>query len=157
LAKGLAGGFPIGAAWMSDKVAPYFQPGSHGSTFGGNPMACAAALSVIEVIEMEGLLERVRVKSQKYHQDLQQLVQQFPNTFEGFRGQGYLMGLVLKDNPATLIEQLRGNGLLTVPAAGNVIRLLPPLTVSAQELQTSLDILQKTLSSSPLLESIPTS
>ncbi len=157
LAKGLGGGFPIGAAWFSPKVASLFQPGSHGSTFGGNPMACAAALSVIQIIENEGILQQVAELSSQYHQKLNELVEQFPDTFTGFRGQGYLMGLVLRDNPMPLIEQLRENGLLTVSAAGNVLRLLPPLTVSEAELQTSLDILQKTLSSSPSLESIPTS
>ena len=157
LAKGLGGGFPIGAAWMSPKVSSLFQPGSHGSTFGGNPMACAAALAVIQIIDEAGILKQVRKQSQTYHQQLGLLVEQYPQTFEGFRGQGYMMGLVLRDNPAALIEQLRSNGLLTVPAAGNVLRLLPPLTVSSQELQTSLDILHKTLSSSPSLESIPTS
>ena len=157
MAKGLGGGFPIGAAWFSSKVSSLFQPGSHGSTFGGNPMACAAALAVIRIIEKNGILEKVQEQSTKYHQQLNQLVEQYPQTFHGFRGKGYMMGLVLRDNPSSLIEHLRSNGLLTVPAAGNVLRLLPPLTVSAQELQTSLDILHQTLSSSPALESIPTS
>lgn len=157
MAKGLGGGFPIGAAWFSSKVSSLFQPGSHGSTFGGNPMACAAALAVIRIIEKDGILEKVQEQSTKYHQQLNQLVKQYPQTFHGFRGKGYMMGLVLRDNPSSLIEHLRSNGLLTVPAAGNVLRLLPPLTVSAQELQASLDILHQTLSSSPALESIPTS
>ena len=147
LAKGLGGGFPIGAAWMNPKAADLFKPGSHGSTYGGNPMACAAALSVIETIEQEQLLRNVQTLSAQYHQQLQDLVLQFPNIFDSFRGEGFLMGLVLKDSPVPIIEQLRDNGLLTVPAAGNVLRLLPPLNVTGDELQTSLDILQKTLSS----------
>ena len=145
LAKGLGGGFPIGAAWMNTKAAALFKPGSHGSTYGGNPMACAAALSVINTIEKDALLQNVQKLSAEYHQQLQGLVQQFPRIFDTFRGEGFLMGLVLKDSPAPMIEQLRENGLLTVPAAGNVLRLLPPLNVTREELQTSLDILQKTL------------
>jgi len=145
LAKGLGGGFPIGAAWMNTKAAALFKPGSHGSTYGGNPMACAAALSVMNTIEKEDLLQNVQKLSAEFHQQLHGLVQQFPNIFDSFRGEGFLMGLVLKDSPAPMIEQLRENGLLTVPAAGNVLRLLPPLNVTREELQTSLDILQKTL------------
>jgi len=122
-----------------------FKPGSHGSTYGGNPMACAAALSVINTIEKDALLQNVQKLSAEYHQQLHGLVQQFPIIFDSFRGEGFLMGLVLKDSPAPMIEQLRENGLLTVPAAGNVLRLLPPLNVTREELQTSLDILQKTL------------
>ena len=147
MAKGLGGGFPIGAAWMSPATASLFQPGSHGSTFGGNPLACAAALAVLEVIEDEGLLAKVRELSAWYLCELENLVKEFPDILLSVRGKGFLLGMVLADAPAPLLARLRENGLLTVPAAGNVLRLLPPLNVKEGELQTSLDILQKTLSS----------
>ena len=147
MAKGLGGGFPIGAAWMSPAAASLFKPGSHGSTFGGNPLACAAALAVLEVIEDEGLLAKVKELSAWYLGELEKLVKEFPGQLLSVRGKGFLLGIVLAEAPAALLAKLRGNGLLTVPAAGNVLRLLPPLTVNKKELQTSLDILQKTLSS----------
>ncbi len=147
MAKGLGGGFPIGAAWMSPKSASLFKPGTHGSTFGGNPLACAAALAVLEVIEEEGLLEKVKELSGWYLGELETLASQYPGTILGHRGKGFLIGLQLAGDPAPLLAKIRENGLLAVPAAGNVLRLLPPLTVSKKELQTSLDILHKTLSS----------
>ncbi|MBT5692385.1 MAG: aspartate aminotransferase family protein [Opitutae bacterium] len=141
MAKGLGGGFPIGAVWIHEQFAELFQPGSHGCTFGGNPMACAASLAVLDIIKSENLLQNVRDLSVWYKRELQALKTRFPSLVDGVRGQGFLIGLVMKREVGPLVAELRDSGLLTVPAAGDVLRLLPPLNVSTEDLQTSLQIL----------------
>ena len=141
MAKGLGGGFPIGAVWIREEFSDLFQPGSHGCTFGGNPLACAAALAVLDVIESENLLPKVRDLGIWFKQELQGLATRFPSLVEGVRGQGFLLGLVMNTEVGPLVTELRDAGLLTVPAAGDVLRLLPPLNVSKEDLQASLQIL----------------
>jgi len=146
MAKGLGGGFPIGAVWIREPYTDVFKPGSHGSTFGGNPMACAAALAVLDVIEHDQLLERVRQQSKIWHQDLRTLQKTFPKLLAEVRGMGYMVGLALHVDPTPIVNDLREAGLLTVPAGGQVIRLLPPLTASATELKAAVDILSTVFS-----------
>jgi acetylornithine/N-succinyldiaminopimelate aminotransferase len=143
MAKGLGGGFPIGAVWIRENAADLFNPGSHGTTFGGTPLACAAALAVLDVIERERLLEKVSVNSAPWHAALRQLVAEFPQQILGVRGMGYLVGLQLAADPAPYVAALREAGLLVPVAGGNVIRLLPPLTASADELGTCVELLRK--------------
>jgi acetylornithine/N-succinyldiaminopimelate aminotransferase len=145
MAKGLGGGVPIGAMWVRERFAELFQPGSHGTTFGGTPLACAAALAVLEVIERDGLLDQVRTLSGPWHAALRQLAEKFPAHVSGLRGLGYLVGLQLTREPAPLVAALRERGLLVPSAGGNVIRLLPPLTATADELSRSVEILRETL------------
>ena len=145
MAKGLGGGFPIGAIWIGEKAADLFQPGSHGTTFGGTPLACTAGLAVLDVIEREGLLEKVRLNSVPWIADLQTLTGEFPAQVSGVRGYGYLVGLQLTSDPAPTVAALREAGLLAPPAGGNVIRLLPPLTATPQELSQSVQILRSVL------------
>ncbi len=145
MAKGLGGGVPIGAMWVRDRFAELFQPGSHGTTFGGTPLACAAALAVLEVIERDGLLEQVRAFSGPWHSALRRLAADFPQRVAGIRGLGYLVGLQLTGDPVPLVAALRERGLLVPSAGGNVIRLLPPLTATADELSRSVEILRETL------------
>lgn len=145
MAKGLGGGFPIGAMWVRDRYADLFHPGNHGTTFGGTPLACAAALAVLDVIERDGLLEKVRDLSAPWIAALQQLTKEFPKQVLGVRGQGYLVGVQLASDPAPYLAALRERGLLAPSAGGNVVRLLPPLNASAQELQRSVDILRSVL------------
>jgi acetylornithine aminotransferase/acetylornithine/N-succinyldiaminopimelate aminotransferase len=145
MAKGLGGGFPIGAIWMAPLHAELFQAGSHGTTFGGGALAATAALAVLEVIEQEKLLERVNAQTKVWHQALQGLVTLRPDLVQEVRGKGYLTGVILKVDPVPVVAALREAGLLTVPAGGVAVRLLPPLTASAQELDESVAILRQVL------------
>lgn len=142
MAKGLGGGFPIGAVWVRDSAAELFHPGNHGTTFGGTPLACAAALAVLEVIERESLLAKVRNLSGPWLQALQQLGHDFPQQVLAVRGAGYLVGIQLTSDPAPYLGELRNRGLLAPSAGGNVIRLLPPLNVTAEDLAKSVEILR---------------
>jgi acetylornithine aminotransferase/acetylornithine/N-succinyldiaminopimelate aminotransferase len=145
LAKGLGGGFPIGAIWVRDAHTDLFYPGMHGTTFGGTPLACSAALAVLEVMEREELLTRVLTLSGPWHAALRQLAADFPAQVTGIRGQGFLVGVQLTKDPAPYIAALRERGLLAPLAGGNVIRLLPPLNATAAELAESVTILRATL------------
>ncbi|MGC4072451.1 MAG: aspartate aminotransferase family protein [Nibricoccus sp.] len=147
MAKGLGGGMPIGAVWVRENAAELFQPGSHGTTFGGTPLACAAALAVLDVIEKEKLMEKVSINSTTWITALKQLAKEFPAQLLGVRGQGYLVGLQLAADPAPTIAALREAGMLAPVAGGNVIRLLPPLTATPDELAQSVEILRKVLAS----------
>jgi len=145
MAKGLGGGFPIGAMWVHERCADLFQPGNHGTTFGGTPLACAAALAVLDVIEREQLMARVRAQSGPWLDALRQLVDDFPTHLLGVRGLGYLVGLQLAAEPAPYLAALRERGLLAAAAGGNVIRLLPPLNATPEELAESVAIFRAVL------------
>jgi acetylornithine aminotransferase/acetylornithine/N-succinyldiaminopimelate aminotransferase len=145
MAKGLGGGFPIGAVWIRQNAAEYFQPGSHGTTFGGTPLACAAALAVLHVMEQEKLLEKVAANSGPWLQQLQTLVDEFPQQLKAVRGRGYLIGLQLVGETGPFQAALREGGLLAPTAGGNVIRLLPPLIATAGELDRSVEIFRGVL------------
>jgi acetylornithine aminotransferase/acetylornithine/N-succinyldiaminopimelate aminotransferase len=147
MAKGLGGGFPIGAVWIRENAAEYFQPGSHGTTFGGTPLACAAALAVLRVIEKEKLVEKVAANSGPWHEALQKLVADFPKHVLGVRGKGYMVGLQFAGDTAPYQAALREGGLLAPGAGGNVIRLLPPLIATPSELDRSVEILRSVLQS----------
>jgi acetylornithine/N-succinyldiaminopimelate aminotransferase len=142
LAKGLGGGFPIGAMWVRENAADYFHPGSHGTTFGGTPLACAASLAVLDVIEQEDLLRKVTANSVGWHAALKQLAADFSDQLAGVRGRGYLVGLQLTADPSPYVAAAREAGLLVPIAGGNVIRLLPPLTATPDELAKSVEILR---------------
>lgn len=147
MAKGLGGGYPIGGMWVRDRFADLFHPGNHGSTFGGTPLACAAALAVLDVIERDHLLEKIRLQSASWIASLKDLVRAFPQQVLGVRGVGYLVGLQLASDPAPYVAMARERGLLVPTAGNNVVRFLPPLTATAEELQRSLDIFRSVLSS----------
>jgi acetylornithine/N-succinyldiaminopimelate aminotransferase len=145
MAKGLGGGFPIGAMWVRENAAELFQPGSHGTTFGGTPLACAAALAVLDVIEREKLVEHVARASGPWLAALEKLAADFPAHVKGVRGRGFLVGVQLAGEPAPLLAALRERGLLALSAGGNVIRLLPPLTATVGELARSIEIFRAAL------------
>ena len=145
MAKGLGGGFPIGAMWVRDAHAELYQPGNHGSTFGGGALACAAALAVLDVMERDGLLNQVAQQSISWHTALLQLATDFPQQVGGIRGQGYLVGVQLKVEAPPYIVALREKGMLAAMAGGNVIRLLPPLNATEEELQEAVDIFRTVL------------
>ncbi|HEX2853991.1 MAG TPA: aspartate aminotransferase family protein [Opitutaceae bacterium] len=145
MAKGLGGGFPIGAIWVGERAAELFQPGSHGTTFGGTPLACAAALAVLDVIEREQLLAHVTRASGPWIDALTQLAKQFSPQIVAVRGRGFLVGVQLAGDVAPYVAALRERGLLATPSGGNVIRLLPPLNASTDELARSVEIFRSVL------------
>ena len=145
MAKGLGGGFPIGAMWVREQYAELFHPGNHGTTFGGTPLACAAALAVLDVIERDSLLEKVQQNSRPWIASLQALATEFPAQVLGVRGQGYLVGIQLSSDPAPYLAALRDRGLLAPSAGVNVVRLLPPLNASTDELARSVEIFRAVL------------
>ena len=141
MAKGLAGGFPIGAVIASEKVAKTMTPGSHGSTFGGNPLAMAAAEKVLEILD-DKFLADMRERSALLYDLLSDLSDRHDAIIE-VRGAGFLTGLVLKNGltPMAMTEALRQHHLLVVPAAANTIRLLPPLNVNVAEIRHAIAVL----------------
>ncbi len=134
-AKGLGGGHPIGALLVGKK-ANVFNPGDHASTFGGNPFACRAAITVIEEINRRNLLQNVISRGNQIEEGLNNLASDFPNIIKGRRGLGLLQGIVLQENsidPKLVTTQAFKNGLLVVPAGKSVVRIVPPLTISKNE------------------------
>jgi len=149
MAKGLGGGFPIGAIWVAPPHDDLFAPGSHGTTFGGNPLASAAALAVLEVIESEDLLARVTRQAPAWHAALRAAGAARPDLFRELRGLGYMVGIALSIEPRPVVALLREAGLLTVPAGDNAIRFLPPLTATEAELAQSAEIFRGVLAALP--------
>ncbi|HEY5079031.1 MAG TPA: aminotransferase class III-fold pyridoxal phosphate-dependent enzyme, partial [Opitutaceae bacterium] len=145
MAKGLGGGFPIGAMWVEERFADLFTVGSHGSTFGGTPLACAAALAVLDVIEGEGLLAHVKRESAPWIGELGRLAADYPSHIQAIRGLGFLVGVQMASDSGPYAAALRERGLLTAQAGVNVIRLLPPLNASAEELARSVAIFRDVL------------
>jgi acetylornithine aminotransferase/acetylornithine/N-succinyldiaminopimelate aminotransferase len=141
MAKGLGGGFPIGAAWVATGYDELFTPGSHGTTFGGSPLGCAAAHAVLDILEEENLMDRIAVQAPLWHEALGNLVKRHPEHLAGVRGMGYHVALALHSDPLPWIARLRDNGLLTVRGGTDAIRLMPPLNVSATDLETAVDII----------------
>ena len=147
LAKGLGGGHAIGALLVKAE-ADLFQPGDHASTFGGNPFACRAGLTVAREIERRGLLQHVEQRGAQLQQGLELLVERYPNLFEGSRGWGLLQGLVLRDNSDFTAPQLAAAAidqrLLLVAAGPKVLRMVPPLVMTRREVQQLLERLDAT-------------
>lgn len=141
MAKGLGGGFPMGAAWVATGYDELFTPGSHGTTFGGSPLGCAAAHAVLDVLEAENLMDRISVQAPLWHESLGNLVKRHPEHIAGLRGMGYHVALALHCDPLPWIGRLRDSGLLTVRGGTDAIRLMPPLNVSATDLETAVDII----------------
>lgn len=142
LAKGLGGGIPIGAFVVGPKLSEVFQPGNHASTFGGNPVACAAALAVIDIMEKERLLENVKRMSELLHGELKKLAAKYPWMVE-VRGRGLMVGVVL-DRPAKEFEKaLLAKGLITIATADRVIRMLPPLTLTSGDVREAVRMLDE--------------
>jgi acetylornithine/N-succinyldiaminopimelate aminotransferase len=141
IAKGLGGGFPIGACLATATAASAMTAGTHGSTFGGNPLACTVANAVLDVMLEDGFLARVGERGQILHQRLGAIAEAHPQLVAEVRGQGLLAGIRLHRGSAEFIKALHGLGLVTVPAADEVVRLLPPLTITLDELAHGCDLL----------------
>ena len=143
LAKALGGGFPIGACLASETAAAGMQPGSHGSTFGGNPLAVAVGNAVLDVILEEGFLESVARHAGGLRQRLEGLVDSHPEVVEEVRGEGLMLGLKVKPTNLDVVTALREAGLLTVPAGENVVRLLPPLNIESAQIDEAVGIIEQ--------------
>ena len=143
IAKGIGGGFPIGAVLMNKKAASGMVPGTHGSTFGGNPNACSVGLAVMDQIFKKGFLKNVQKISKYFHFELNKIKNEYPKIIKEVRGVGLLIGLQLFNDQTKFIKKLMDNKLLTIRAAENVIRILPPLNVKKNEIDLALKIIRK--------------
>jgi len=143
IAKGIGGGFPVGACLVNKKVASGMGPGTHGSTFGGNPLAMSVGNAVLDTILKKGFLKNVQKISYYFHFKLNALKQEYPSIIKEIRGVGLLVGIQLFKNNSKFINELLNEKLLTVRAAENVVRLLPPLNVKKNEIDNALEILRK--------------
>ena len=143
IAKGIGGGFPIGAVLMKKKIAEVMTPGTHGSTFGGNPLAMNVANQVMDIISNKDFLKIVKINSTYFHNKLNDLKNKFPKIIKEIRGKGYLIGIQLYKDQTNFINSLMKNKLLVIRAAENVIRILPPLNVKKKELNLALKIINK--------------
>jgi acetylornithine/N-succinyldiaminopimelate aminotransferase len=143
IAKGIGGGFPIGAVLMNKKVASGMIAGSHGSTFGGNPLAMKIGDTVLDIISKKTFLNSVKKNSKYFHEKLENLKEKYPKIIKEIRGRGFLIGLQLFRDQTNFIKKLTENKLLTIRAAENVIRILPPLNVKKKEIDQALKIINK--------------
>ena len=142
-AKGLGGGFPVGACLATEAAAVGMTAGTHGSTFGGNPLAMAVGNAVLDVVLADGFLERVETVAAQLREGLDGVVERHPGVLAGVRGAGLMLGLRCEVPNAELMARLRDGGLLTVPAAENVLRILPPLIIEVQQVEEALGILEQ--------------
>ena len=146
VAKGIGNGFPLGATLVTRPVADAMTPGSHGSTYGSNPLAMAVGNAVLDVMLAEGFFEAVQTRSALLHAELNALVTRFPALLKAVRGVGLMIGLVTQVDNYALADRLRDAGLLTAPAAGDkVVRILPPLNVAEEEIHHAISLLQTVL------------
>jgi acetylornithine/N-succinyldiaminopimelate aminotransferase len=148
LAKGLAGGFPIGAMLTTEKLAGALPPGSHGSTFGGNALAAAAALAVLRVLDEEKLIEGARTKGEALGAMLRQVARDMPDLIEGARGEGLLWGLVMRPGLVAreVLPLINDAGVLLTGAGENVLRFSPPLVVTVAQLEEGVHAVRRVLS-----------
>ena len=143
IAKGIGGGFPIGAVLMNKKVAVGMTPGTHGSTFGGNPLAMAIGNTVIDMVSDKKFLNNVKNLSNHFFIKLNHLKKKYPNIIKEIRGKGLLIGIQLHIDQTNFIKKLMDNKLLTIRAAENVVRVLPPLNVKKNELDKAIKIIDR--------------
>lgn len=146
VAKGIGGGFPLGAVLATAEAAKGMTVGTHGTTYGGNPLAMAVGNAAIDLVLAPGFLDHVNRIANYLHQQLGALVSGHPDLFDSVRGQGLMIGLKMKTPPAEFLAAARANGLIVLPAGDNVVRLLPPLTLSEDEARTGMELLNKTAS-----------
>jgi acetylornithine/N-succinyldiaminopimelate aminotransferase len=143
LAKGLGGGFPIGAVVATEAVARNIRPGTHGTTFGGNPLACAAGNAVMDVVLAPGFLDSIVERAAVLRRDLEALAAEFPSVIEEVRGRGFLLGLKLAVPNTAMQAACLEEGLLTVAAGDNVLRLAPPLIVTPADCATAVVMIRR--------------
>ena len=143
IAKGIGGGFPLGAVLMNKKVASGMVPGTHGSTFGGNPLAMAVGNAVMDIVSSKKFLKNIENLSKYFLFKLRNIKEAYPHIIKSIRGKGFLIGIQLYKDQTIFIKKLMENKLLTIRASENVIRILPPLNVKKNELDQALKIINK--------------
>ena len=143
IAKGIGGGFPLGACLVTKKASIGMTPGTHGSTFGGNPMACSVGHAVLDIILEKGFFEKVKQKGQYFDEGLKKIKERYPKIIGEIRGVGLIKGLKMLVDNDEFIKQLMNHKMLTIKASENVIRLFPPLIVNNNELDEAIDKIEK--------------
>jgi acetylornithine/N-succinyldiaminopimelate aminotransferase len=138
-AKGIGGGFPLGACLATEKAAAGMVIGTHGSTYGGNPLAMAAGQAVFDIVANEEFLANVRAKGERLRSALEQMIPNHDHLFESVRGIGLMLGIKMKADSRAFVTYLRTRGILTVAAADNVVRVLPPLTIEEEHIREFVD------------------
>ncbi len=146
IAKGIGGGFPIGAVLMNKKVASVMTPGTHGSTFGGNPLAMAVGNTVMDIVSNKKFLNNVKTLSKYFLFKLNKIQEKYPDIIKQIRGKGFLIGIQLYKDQTKFIKKLMNNQLLTIRAAEDVVRILPPLNVKKNEIDLAIKIIEKVCS-----------
>ena len=138
-AKGIGGGFPLGACLATEKAAAGMVVGTHGSTYGGNPLAMAAGQAVLDVVANEAFLAQVRASGERLRAALEQMIPNHDHLFEGVRGMGLMLGIRMKADSRAFVTYLRTRGILTVAAGDNVVRVLPPLNIEESHIREFVD------------------
>jgi len=148
LAKGIGAGFPIGACLVNSKISAVMEPGSHGSTYGGNPLAAKVATAAFNIVSKGGFLKKVKISGEMLQQQLSILKEEFPDIISGVRGVGLMLGIRISNKYSNIkiINNMRINGLLVAPASNNVIRILPPLITKKYHIKKAVHIMRKALS-----------
>ena len=141
VAKGIGGGFPLGAVLATETAASGMTAGTHGSTYGGNPLACAVGNAVMDIVNTPQFLDAVNARAGIFRQALQSLIDTNPDIFESQRGMGLMIGLKCRAPNIDVVNACYKQGLLTVPAGDNVLRLLPPLNIDKTDIHTAIDLL----------------
>ena len=144
IAKGIGGGFPLGACLSTENASIGMGKGKHGSTYGGNPLACAVGCEVMNNVLEKGFLENVRIISEYFSQKMLGLVSEFPSVFEELRGSGLMLGLKTKIENISFTNEAFKQNLLLAPASDNVVRILPPLNITKKEVDYVVELLSKT-------------
>ena len=144
IAKGIGGGFPLGACLSTDNASIGMVKGKHGSTYGGNPLACAVGCEVMTNVLEKGFLDNVRIISGYFSQKMLGLVREFPSVFEELRGSGLMLGLKTKIENTSFTNEAYKQNLLLAPASDNVVRILPPLNITKKEVDYVIELLSKT-------------
>ena len=143
MAKGIGGGFPLGAVLAKEQFAKSLKPGTHGTTFGGNPLACAAGNAVLDVILAPGFLDSVVAKGKRLRAGLDRIARDYPTVFVDARGQGLLLGMKCVLPAGQVQAACVAEGLLAITAGDNVLRLAPPLVLTEAECDTALEMLDR--------------
>ncbi|MDJ0932906.1 aspartate aminotransferase family protein [Breoghania sp.] len=144
IAKGIGGGFPMGACLATEEASACMVPGTHGSTFGGNPLAMAVGNAVLDIVLDDGFIETVARKGLVLKQKIASVVDSHPDVFETVRGEGLMLGIKCRANVGAVVIEGREQGFLSVPAGDNVMRILPPLTVTDEEIDEAVKRLDAT-------------
>lgn len=144
-AKGIGGGFPVAGFAVPERLAHVFKPGDHGGTFGGNPLACAAVYATLTTIKSEGLVDKVAAKGEYFKNELLKLQEKYPAKVKDVRGRGLMLGMEVAGEGKPIVESCLANNVIVNCTAGNVIRIVPPLIISKEEIDIVVAALDKAL------------